>query len=313
MAFVWILLGLVLLVLGGDWLVKGATGIALKLKIAPLIVGLTIVSFATSAPELIVSVRAAFTGHPDIALGNVIGSNIANIGLILGLTAMAYVLPVTWLAYRFDWWVMLVASGLLGLFALDHVLSAFEGILLVSGLIAYVGYKIRDHRKSKVEVEVDIDTSEEKKALWYLILVLVLSVLALRYGAVFLVKGAVIAALDAGIEERVVSLTVVAFGTSVPELAASIMAARKGEKEMAIGNVIGSNIFNILSVLGFSAIITDVPVQNEATLHFDFWWMLAFAFSLWPLMSFFKKRALGRVEGGIMLLGYVTYVYFLIR
>lgn len=290
---------------------RSASGIALKMKITPLIVGLTVVSFATSAPELIVSIRSAINGHPDIALGNVIGSNIANIGLILGLTASFFVMPVTWLAYRSDWWVMILASVMLGLFALDGSLVAWEGLILVASLLGYIVLKIRENKRSN-EVSADVDEDTKHKSIWYLLGLLVLAIVGLRYGAEFLVEGAVAAALHLGVDERVVSLTIVAFGTSIPELAASIIAAMKGEKEMAIGNVIGSNIFNILSVLGFSSIITDIPVLNEATLNFDFWWMLAFALALWPLMAFFKKGHIGRVEGALMLAGYVVYFAFLI-
>lgn len=311
MAILWIVLGLALLLVGGEFLVRGASGIALKMKITPLIVGLTIVSFATSAPELIVSVRASFTGHPDIALGNVIGSNIANIGLILGITAIGFSLPVTWLAYRSDWWVMILSSGLLGFFILDGSLSSVEGLILVASLVGYIILKIRDNKKSSSS-DVDIDPSVAKKSIWLLILLLILSVVALRYGAEFLVLGAVQTALHMGVEERVVSLTVVAFGTSIPELVASLIAAKKGEKEMAIGNVIGSNIFNILSVLGFSSIITDIPVMSSATLDFDLWWMMGFALILWPLMRYFTKAHIGRVEGTILLLAYLSYVYLLI-
>lgn len=312
MAFLYIVFGLGLLVLGGEWLVRGASGVALKLKITPLIVGLTIVSFATSAPELIVSVRAAFTGHPDISLGNVIGSNIANIGLILGIIAIGFSLPVTWFAYRSDWWIMIFSTLLLGVFAIDGELSSVEGVLLVSALVGYIYLKIRHNKRGK-EVDVEVDEDTQNKSIFFLFAFLLIGVAALRFGAEFLVEGAVDLALSFGVEERIVSLTIVAFGTSVPELATSVIAARKGEKEMAIGNIIGSNIFNILSVLGFSAIITSIPVQNASLMEFDFWWMLGFALILWPLMKYFKKEALGRVEGGIMLLIYVLYVVILIN
>lgn len=281
------------------------------MKITPLIVGLTIVSFATSAPELIVSVQASLNNHPDIAIGNVVGSNIANVGLILGLTALFFVMPVTWRVYRNDWWAMIFSSILLGVFIYDDKLVAWEGILLVAGLVGYLLLKVREN-KNQQDVADDLPEGADKMKTWLLGLFIIAAVFSLRYGAEFLVRGAVDVAALMGIEERVVSLTIVAFGTSVPELAASLMAAFRGQREMAIGNVIGSNIFNILSVLGFSSIITDIPVQSASTFNFDFWWMLGFALIIWPLMSFLSKGKLGRVEGAILFLAYGTYIYLLV-
>lgn len=310
MSLVWIGLGIALLVIGGEWLVRSASGLALHMKVTPLLVGLTIVSFATSAPELLVSVKASLEGHPDIAIGNVVGSNIANIGLILGLTASIFVLPVTWLVYRLDWWVMVLSSLLLYAFLyFDSVLSAGEGMVLVGLLLLYLLFKIRT---SKAE---DIDDSlkdPESVPAWKLFGLLLLSVAALRFGANFLIDGAIRAAMQFGVEERIISLTVVAFGTSVPELAASLIAARKGHRDIALGNVIGSNIFNILSVLGISAIITDIPVYSEGTLSFDIIWMLGFALIVYPFMRFFTKKAIGRWEGIALLVAYLLYVALLI-
>lgn len=310
-SLLFIVLGLVLLVAGGEFLVRGASGLALKMKITPLIVGLTIVSFATSAPELIVSVQASLNQHPDIAIGNVVGSNIANVGLILGITALAFVMPVTWKEYRKDWWAMVISSLVLGVFIYDDLLSAWEGMALVAGLVFYLVMKVREN-KSQQEACEEIPEGADKMKVWHMLLFVIAAIVSLRYGAEFLVKGAVDVADLMGVEERVISLTVVAFGTSIPELAASLMAAFKGHREMAIGNVIGSNIFNILSVLGFSSIITDIPVQSESTFGFDLWWMLGFALVIWPLMSFFSKGKLGRVEGTILFGAYILYIALLV-
>lgn len=310
-SILFIVLGLVLLVAGGEFLVRGASGLALKMKITPLIVGLTIVSFATSAPELIVSVQASLNNHPDIAIGNVVGSNIANVGLILGLTALAFIMPVTWRVYRKDWWVMIFSSLLLGVFIYDDILVAWEGLVLVAGLVAYLVMKVSENKNQQGQSE-DIPEGADNMKVWLLSVFVLAAIVSLRYGAEFLVRGAVDVASLMGVEERVVSLTVVAFGTSVPELAASLMAAFRGQREMAIGNVIGSNIFNILSVLGFSSIITDIPVQSASTLNFDFWWMLGFAIIVWPLMSFLSKGKLGRVEGAILFAAYIFYIYLLV-
>lgn len=310
MATIFIVGGLVLLLLGGELLVRSAVGLALKLRISPLVVGLTIVSSATSAPELIVSLQAAIDGHADIALGNVIGSNIANIGLILGFVSVVWVLPAEWRAYRFDWWVMIGATLLLGVFIFpDHLLNTWEAAILIALLIGYNYFKIRQSRGQKTEVDVE---AAEGKSTIVLLVMLAGAITLLKYGAQFLVDGAVDVAMGMGISERIVSLTVVAFGTSIPELVASGMSAAKGEKDLAIGNVVGSNIFNICSVLGVSGVIQEIPVLSEGTLNYDYWWMLFIALSIFPLMRWFKKGHIGRVEGVILMASYVIYIYFLL-
>lgn len=310
MFYLYLLLGLAFLVVGGDFLVRGSVSLALKFHVSILVVGLTVVAFATSAPELIVSLEAALNGHPDIALGNVVGSNIANIGLIMGFTAMLFGLPVQRSVYTFDWIVVLLST-----IALIIILLAFGQIGFLAGavfttfLIAYNYYKIHSSRSQNLKIaEAEIDAVTKKEPIFKVLIFLLLGVLGLRYGALFFVEGASGIALQYGVSERVISVTIVAFGTSVPELAASVIAALKNEKDLAIGNLLGSNIFNILAVLGISSLITPINLVDENLLKVDVWWMLGYAILVFPMMGLFTKGKLGRVEGTLLFLGYVVYI-----
>ncbi len=311
MNYLLLIAGLALLFVGGEFLVRGAVGLALKFQISLLVIGLTVVAFATSAPELLVSLQAALNNHADIALGNVVGSNIANIGLIMGFTAMVFELPVHRISYRFDWLVMVVVSIMLFVFLyFGGTINFFAGALFTVLLISYNYYKIWSSRKAgKHNIEVDLDTHVAKEPMLKIMFFLLLGVLGLRYGALFFVEGASGIALDFGISERAVSVTVVAFGTSVPELAASIMAALKNEKDLAIGNLIGSNIFNVLAVLGLTALVTPIEMNDTNLISFDYWWMLAFALIIFPMMGLFTKGKLGRIEGLILFVGYAAYIF----
>ena len=310
MSYLLLLLGLAFLFVGGDFLVRGAVSLALKFRISALVIGLTVVAFATSAPELLVSLQAALDGHPDIAIGNVIGSNIANIGLIMGLTALLFVLPVQRINYRFDWIFMsLLSITLVGFLFLFKGINFFAGAVFAVLLIAYNYYKINNSRKANNKIEVEeIDVAAKKEPMAKMLIFLLLGVLGLRYGALFFVEGASGIALDFGVSERAISVTIVAFGTSVPELAASLIAAFKDEKDLAIGNLIGSNIFNILAVLGLTALVTPIKMTDQNLLHFDSWWMLAYALLIFPMMGMITKGKLGRVEGLVLFASYVTYV-----
>ena len=312
-AYIFILMGLLFLLGGGHFLVSSSVGIALKYKVSTMVVGLTLVSFATSAPELLVSVIAAFNDHPDIALGNVVGSNIANVGLILGLTALLFTLPVSGKAYRKDYY-FLVAITFLVYFMLwsGYTIYWYEGLFLVVILVLFNIYKIRKAKNIDVSVlEREIDFKAAELPLWRLIAELALGVVGLYYGAGFLVDGAVDIALDYGISQRVVSVSIVALGTSLPELVASVVAAKKGEKDLAVGNVIGSNIFNILGVIGFTSIVSDIRVADEKILEFDFLWVIGFTIVLYPLAVLFKKNSLGKPSGVILFAGYLTYMLIL--
>lgn len=307
MDFLFIVIGLVLLVLGGDWLLKAAVGMSLRLNISKIIIGMTVVSFATSAPELIVSLKSAIDGFPDIALGNVVGSNIANIGLILGLVMIISEMKVDDSFFKTDWPVMLVASGLLfGILLFDGEIGRIEGILLFLCIIGFVIYLVKYQNTSPEEIDLP-ETIQMKipLILWFL----AIGGGSLYFGSELLIKGAVNVAQQFGVSDRIIAVTVVAVGTSIPELAASLIAAIKKESSISIGNIIGSNIFNILSVLGLTAIIYPIKLVDNKLISFDIYWMLGFAFILLPLVLMPKKGFLDRKAGIVLLSSYILFVY----
>lgn len=308
MSFLFILIGLTLLVVGGEFLVRSSVALSFKLKLSKMVIGLTVVSFSTSAPELIVSLQAAINGFSDISLGNVIGSNIANIGLVLGITAVISPLIIDRDFYKFNWPVMMLFSiALYFLLSSGNYLSRLEGIILLVALFIYLFFLIRRSRKVKIEIG-GIDESLEKTSSFKIIVWLIIGGVALWGGSELLVSGAVDVAQMLGISERVISVTVIAIGTSVPELAASVIAALRKEKAISLGNLIGSNIFNIASVLGITAIIQPINVVSQALLTSDIFWMLGFAFILLPLAFIPRKFILGRYKGIILFVGYVIFI-----
>lgn len=306
MDFLFIILGLVLLVFGGDWLLKAAVGMSLRLNISKIVIGMTVVSFATSAPELIVSVKSAMAGFPDIALGNVVGSNIANIGLILGLVMIISKMKVDESFFKTDWPAMMLSSFLLfGILLYDGEISRTEGFIFFFLIIAFVIYLVKS-QKNKEEIEIPLEkTMEMYKIMGFL----VVGGAALYGGSEFLIKGAVNVAQAFGVSDRVIAVTVVAVGTSIPELAASLIAAIKKESSISIGNIIGSNIFNILCVLGLSAIIHPIKLVDTRLLTFDMYWMIGFALILLPLVYMPQKGFLDRKAGIILLTSYILFVY----
>lgn len=303
--------GFALLLLGGEFLVRGSVAIALKLRISKVIIGLTLVAFATSAPELIVSIIAAMNGKSAIALGNVIGSNVANIGLILGLTALLYKMEAVRLTYRNDWLFLLGANGLLGVFLYFGGISFIQGLILVAALAVYNTLKIRSARKERAAVSIGQDFDVPAMPVWQGVVLLIIGAVGLKFGAQLFVSGISTLAAQWGWSERLVAVSLVAFGTSVPELAASLMAARKGEADIAIGNIIGSNIFNILSVLGFTALIQPIALDEKALLYVDFPISFLFALVLIPLMGVLKSDRLDRFEGAVLLILYTAYMIYL--
>lgn len=309
MEYILLIGGLAALVAGGEFLVKGAVGMAIRLKISMLVIGLTVVSFATSAPELLVSIQAAMKGIPNIAFGNVIGSNIANIALVLGVTAIIFPIRVSERVYKLDWVLMMLASIILYFFMYwGNDVNRIEGVLLFSLLVALMVYTIKKSRKEAVSEVLDKEL-QEWMPYYKVIGFMLLGVVCLYFGSEWLIKGAVSIAKDFGISDRVISITVVAFGTSVPELATSVMAAIKGREDLSVGNLVGSNIFNILAVLGITASIKTMTIENDALLNFDMLWMIGIAFLLLPLILLFKARAIGRLEGFILIAVYVIYIY----
>ena len=306
MNFVYILTGLLLLILGGNWLLKAAVSLSLKLNISKVVIGMTVVSFATSAPELIVSINAALDGKADLALGNVVGSNIANLGLVLAITLMLSKIDIQKSFYKLDWPIMLLASLFLSLFLLnDYIISRFEGGILFLILILFLIYILRLPKTTHFVEEIENDILGKN----YLIVYLLGGVFGLWIGSELLILGATSIAITFGVSERVIAVTMISVGTSIPELAASIVAIIKKQKAISLGNLIGSNIFNILAVIGITSIISPLSVVDEKLVHNDIFWMLGISFMLLPLAFMFKKMSLD-YKSGIVLIGcYILFIY----
>lgn len=301
-----LLVGLFLLIFSGDFLVRGSVSLAAHFKVSKLVIGVVIVSLGTSAPELVVSLDAALKGHPDISIGNVIGSNIANIALILGLSALVSPIKVQKNGIHFDWVVMMVASLLLLFFSLNLKLQFFEGLLMVFLLTLYIIWSITKSRKEKL---ASLETPPKPQyKLWLSLLFVLISTAGLIYGAEFLVRGASAIAIKMGVDERVISVSVIALGTSLPELATSLAAAARKEMDVFIGNIIGSNIFNILAILGLTSVITTIDI-HPMVLKFDIIWMLALALMLFVFLLPLRKGIISRWKGMILLTIYVVYIY----
>ncbi|MBI2281977.1 MAG: calcium/sodium antiporter, partial [Bacteroidetes bacterium] len=246
MEYILLIVGLATLIFGGDALVKGAVGIALKFDVSALVIGMTVVAFGTSMPELLVSVKAALDNHPEIAIGNVVGSNIANIAFVLGLTTMILPIPVKFSTVRVDWPIMMVSSVIFYLFILNGVINWWEGLIYSIGIIAFTVFTIKNSSSNQKQIEeIQEDELEmvEKKSYGLLksIFFVVLGVVALTFGASWLLDGAVQIAKNYGLSEHIIGVTIVAFGTSVPELVTSVVAAFKKETDISVGNLIGSN------------------------------------------------------------------------
>ncbi len=314
MNFIYIIIGLVLLVLGGNWLLKSAIGLSLKFNISKIIVGLTIVSFATSAPEMIVSVKSALAGYSDIALGNVVGSNIANIGLVLGVVLFVNAIQLENSFLKADWPITMITTILLFVFlVIDGILSRVEGFVFLGVLIVYLLYLIKTNAKIEDDEELQNNMESAGKLSYQMIFVyLLIGGFGLWLGSELLVNGAVNLAENLGVSERIIAITVVSVGTSIPELASSIIASVKKESAISIGNIIGSNIFNILSVLGITVIIKPIEKIDVRILEQDIYWMLGFVFVLLPLAFLPKRNSLSFKEGVLLLLMYSIFVYYTI-
>ncbi|MGB0883786.1 MAG: calcium/sodium antiporter [Flavobacteriales bacterium] len=312
MPILYIILALAILVFSGDFLVKGAVSVALKFKISMMIVGLTVVSFATSAPELFVSLMSALKGNSNIALGNVIGSNIANITLVLGPTALIYPIVVQKRVYTIDWIVMASFSLLFGYFLYtDSSLVFWEGLVLFLGLLLYISTMIRSERKRKQtqlneNPETETELSSDELSWTKSIVFLLLGIVGLKYGSELLINQVILMAEAMHISDRVISLTFVAFGTSIPELTASLVAAYKGQEDISVGNLIGSNVFNIASVIGITAMIQPIGIQ-DANIFSDWLWMCSAAALLVILILLHRLKKLNRLSGLILLLFYLVY------
>ena len=297
-----------LLVIGGEFLVRASVALSFKLNISKIVIGMTVVSFATSAPELLVSLQAAFNGSPAIAINNVVGSNIANIGLVLGITAIVSTITIDKSFYRLTWPVMMLFSIALYYFLWnDNQLIPLEGAVLFIALIIFIIYLIKTQKSTDDIEEVD-DTlavvSNFKITVWLLI-----GAVALYFGSEWLVKGATEIATNLGVSEAVIGVTMIAIGTSVPELAASVIAAAKKEKAISLGNLIGSNIFNIGSVLGLTSMIKIIPVTEPLILSRDIFWMLIFASSVLLLGLLPKRHKIDKIKGFGLVLVYGVFIF----
>lgn len=313
MTWLFLALGLVLLVAGADILVKGAARLAASFGIPSLVVGLTVVAFGTSAPELAVSVKAAYAGEAELAIANVVGSNIVNVLLILGLSAVVLPLTISRQLIRQDVPIMIGLSALLAYFVMDGAIGRTEALVFVIGLAAYTFFLFWQGKKQGVETVDDEvgDMLKEPHPLWQNLLFVVIGLALLVQGSSWMVDSAVQLATAWGISEAVIGLTIVAIGTSLPELMTSVMAAIKGERDIAVGNVVGSNIFNILCVLGISGLVSPTPLLAGAQLaSLDIPVMLAVAVLCLPF--FFAGATLNRLEGSLFLLAYAAYTWYLI-
>ena len=305
-----LVIGMVVLFVGGEYLVRGATRVAVWGRISTTVVALTVVAMGTSLPELAVSVGAGLRDSIDIAFANIVGSNIFNVGAILGIGAIIAVIPVQRQTTRVEYPFMVGVSGAAVLVAGDGEVDRLEGVVLLMSLVFFTVFVIYRSRRdgSSPEVGEEPEDTEARPAWGRASLAIVLGMGALAFGADLAVRGAVEMATLWNVEERVIGLTVVALGTSLPELATTIVALRRNQPEIAIGNVIGSNIFNILGILGTTAAVFTVPVNAEAN-RLDIWVMLAFAVVVFPAM--YWGKAIRRRDGIVLLSGFVAYMIYL--
>lgn len=312
----WILIlaGLAALIAGAEALVRGASGVSLLLKMSPAVIGLTVVAAGTSMPELMVSVKASLSGIPGLAVGNVIGSNLLNLGLVLGLTALIRPLRIVGNTIKFEWPVLMLATFQFYLLARDGQIDRVEGGFLAAVLIVFMGYAVWLGRQGVVAEEEDsLPTLSFGKtgaaAAMLNIAAIVIGGTLLSLGSGILVKGAVAVAGSLGVSETIIGLTVVAFGTSAPELVTSIVAALRGRDDMAVGNIVGSSIFNLLGILGVAALFRALPIPAEIMSR-DIWWLIGLTALMLPMLITGRKVA--RIEGLLLAGGFVTYTVLLI-
>lgn len=309
MEIVWLLLSLVILYLGAEGLVSGASSLAKRIGISPLVIGLTIVSIGTSAPELVVSVKAALNGQSALSIGNVLGSNFFNIGIILGLSAIIYPLAVKRQLLKLDVPVMVLASVLFFLLFLDSKISRGEALIFMLLFVSYTAYLLISSKKKDTTNTGDKKNEDEIRLSkhWVIdVLFIGVGLVALVYGSDLLVDNAVIIAERLGMSEAIIGLTIVAAGTSMPELATSVVAAIKKRSDIAIGNVVGSNIFNILLILGVAGLIQ--PISTPDINYMDSLSVIGISLLLWFFMK--KSSRVGRWQGVVFILFFLTYFYF---
>ncbi len=310
---------------GAEWLVKGSSKLSRDLGIKPIVIGLTVVAFGTSSPELAVSLTASIKGSNDIAIGNIIGSNIANIGLILGIAAIVLPLKVEKVIMKRELPLMIAISAALYFMAIDKKIGLIDGLILFTGIIFFISYQVYNTLNSKGKSGNSTDNADDKtcitertdkqspagrKYLLYNILYIVIGLACLLIGSHILVKSAIFIASRLGVSEMLIGLTVVAFGTSVPEMATSVVSVLRKEADICVGNVIGSNIFNILMVIGSVALVRPLNVARE-TLFFEFPVMLLFSVALIPMIR--GSLRVNRLEGCLLTAGYFVFIFLLLR
>ena len=304
-----LLLGLTLLFFGGELLVKGSVALSLKMRVSTLVIGMTIVSLATSAPEFFVSLQALVEGSSNIALGNIIGSNIANITLVLGVTAMIFSVQISKQTLRLNFPVLLISSLVLG-----AVLYYFNGVpqmvgyLFIISVVLFSFLLIKNSRQKNLIAEDKLLEVAPQAPLYKSITFLIIGVLLLKYGADNLVDSAIAIATYFQVSDRIIGVTIVAIGTSIPELVTSIIAAIKKENNLAVGNLIGSNIFNILAVLGATSAIQNITIDDIAILYFDYITMIGVTFLVGGFVYCLSKREISRIEGSVLLIIYIIYI-----
>ena len=299
-----LIFGLIVLIIGGNLLLRSAVSISMKFGIPRLLIGMTVVSLATSAPELIVSIKSAIKGSPDLAISNVLGSNIANLGLVLGITILFSPINISKSVYKKEWPIMMFSALYFLVVILDGVITKIEGGILVCFLIITIISLIKLRDKNEVEDQLENEDSIIKS-----IIILFFGGLFLFYGSEWFIDGAIQLANSFGISERIIGITVVSVGTSIPELVTSLVAVFNKEKSISLGNLLGSNIFNVFAVLGITSLVTPLSVLDQNIIDFDIYVMLFFAALILPLIFFPKKLVLGRKEGLIILLFYSFYLY----
>ena len=307
MDYIAIFFGLLLLVKGGDWLLEAAVALSIKLSIPKIVIGMTVVSFATSAPELIVSIKSALMGHPDLAMGNVVGSNIANLALVLGIVILIEPIIVTKNFFKIDWPIMFLSTVIFYFFIKNNNdLTVNEGVILFTLLIIVLIFLLFFQKKNIVDKSNLVSEVSGKKVI---LLLFFGGSVALWLGSEMLIKGAVSLAQDIGVSERIISISIISIGTSIPELSASLIAIFKKEKAISLGNLIGSNIFNILAVMGITAMIQPIVIFDQNLIESDFLWMIFISVLILPLAFIPKRMKLGRFEGVILLCCYATFMY----
>ena len=307
MDFLAIISGILLLSIGGDMLTRYSVELSHKLSIPKIIIGMTIVSFATSAPELIVSLNATMMGYSDFALGNVLGSNIANLGLVLGIVVIIYPITIKRRFYYTDFPLLILSTAVFYLFiASNSEISRTEGIIMLVFILLILFYLFYYQKPDTSNLDKDLSLGKEKVSTSFFLLVISAAILWL--GAETLIKSSISVANKFNVSERIISITMVAIGTSIPELAASVAASLKKHNDLAIGNLIGSNIFNLLVVIGITSVVNPITGIDFDIISKDMIWVVVFSFILLPLVYFHKRNKLNRMKGIILLAMYVAFI-----